>query len=102
MTRATAAPASGAIAEPTAPPRRAAAALIGGSLLSFVFGFCVTIYVPGADGLDEAFLGGLSLVVIWPAVMLWILFAHSTRQAWLRALVPFVVLLTLGLIGFLT
>lgn len=80
---------------------RIAAALLGGSLLAFAMGVSVTIYVPGFDGLDQAFMGGLSLVVIWPSVMLWILFANSTGRAWKRVLTPLVLFVALDAAGLL-
>ena len=80
---------------------RVAAAIVGGSLLSFALGLCVTIYVPGQDGLDEAFMGGLALVVVWPIAMLWILFAHSAWGAWKRALIPLALLIALDVAGLM-
>ena len=80
---------------------RVAAALIGGSLLAFAASVSVTIYVPGFDGLDEAFLGGLTLVAIWPLIMLWVLFARSGWHAWKRVLIPTAVFLALDVTGLL-
>lgn len=80
---------------------RITAASIGSTLLAFAFGLFVTIYVPGASGLDEAFLGGLSLVVFWPVTILWALFARSGRGAWTRIGIPLLVLLALDAGGLL-
>ncbi|MEM1205865.1 MAG: hypothetical protein AAGN66_21725 [Acidobacteriota bacterium] len=80
---------------------RISASLIGGSLLAFSIGLFVTIYVPGYDGLDEAFLGGLALVLLWPVLMLWALFARTTAWAWGRVLVPTVLILTMSVVGLL-
>ena len=80
---------------------RIVAALIGGSLLAFAAGLSVTIYVPGFDGLDQAFMGGLSLVLIWPPIMLWVLFAGSTGRAWRRVLNPLVLFIALDAAGLL-
>ncbi|MEM8964536.1 MAG: hypothetical protein AAGD38_23820 [Acidobacteriota bacterium] len=91
---------AGAVRKPSG-AGRVAAALIGGSFLSFAIGLFVTIYIPGFDGLDEAFLGGLSLVVIWPVVMLWVLFATTAWRAWKRALIPFLIILAFNVAGLL-
>ena len=80
---------------------RVAAALIGGTLLSWVLGLAVTIYVPGHDGLDEAFLGGLALVSAWPIAILWTLFATTTWRAWRRVLIPTLLLLVASVAGLL-
>ncbi|MEM7586963.1 MAG: hypothetical protein AAF560_26465 [Acidobacteriota bacterium] len=80
---------------------RITAALIGGSLLAFAAAVSITIYVPGFDGLDQAFLGGLALVLIWPMAMLWILFARTGWKAWRRALVPFTLFIALDIAGLL-
>ncbi|MEM7048799.1 MAG: hypothetical protein AAF604_04030 [Acidobacteriota bacterium] len=80
---------------------RITASLLGGTLLSFAIAVAITIYMPGFDGLDQAFQGGLALVLIWPMVMLWILFATSTGRAWLRALVPLVLFVALDIAGLL-
>ena len=80
---------------------RVTAALIGGSLLSFAVAVSITIYVPGFDGLDQAFLGGLSLVAIWPLIMLWVLFARSGWLAWKRVLIPMALFLALDVTGLL-
>ncbi|MEM9291111.1 MAG: hypothetical protein AAGD01_05480 [Acidobacteriota bacterium] len=80
---------------------QAAAALIGGTLLSFAMGVAITIFVPGQSGLDQALLGGFLLVFIWPLVMLWVLFAPTTGKSWLRALIPTVLFIALNAAGML-
>ena len=80
---------------------RISAALIGGSVLSFAIGVAMTIYLPGFDGLDEAFYGGLGLVLIWPVVMLWVLFARTGWRAWRRVLIPLLIFLTLNVLGLM-
>ena len=80
---------------------RVTAALIGGSILSFAVGVSVTIYVPGFDGLDQAFMGGLALVAIWPPIMLWALFARSGWRAWKRVLILVALFLAIDLAGLL-
>ncbi|MEO1084280.1 MAG: hypothetical protein AAFY88_08560, partial [Acidobacteriota bacterium] len=56
-------------------------------MIAFGLGLAVTLFVPGHDGLDEAFLGGLILAAAWPVATLWVLFAPDSRRAWLRGLV---------------
>ena len=80
---------------------RVTAALIGGSLLSFAVAVAVTIYVPGFDGLDQAFMGGLILVAIWPPIMLWVLFARTGWRAWKRVLIPMALFLALDVTGLM-
>ncbi|MEM1182631.1 MAG: hypothetical protein AAGM22_30070 [Acidobacteriota bacterium] len=75
------------------------AALVGGTLIAVGVGLVTTIFVPGHDGLDEAFLGGLALAGAWPIAMLWVLFAPTTRSAWLRGLAPAIVLLAASAAG---
>ncbi|MEM9556057.1 MAG: hypothetical protein AAGC60_17505 [Acidobacteriota bacterium] len=77
------------------------AAALGGTLTAFAIGLAITIFVPGHDGLDEAFLGGLTLAGIWPVATLWILFAPTARRAWLRGLLPAVLLLAASAAGLL-
>ncbi|MEM7483267.1 MAG: hypothetical protein AAF481_19035 [Acidobacteriota bacterium] len=81
---------------------RITAGVIGGTLLAFAASVAVTIYVPGHDGLDQAFLGGMVLTLIWPLSILWILFAQSGLRAWARALIPFALFLTLDVMGLLS
>ena len=80
---------------------RVAAALIGGTLLAFAVGVFVTIYVPGFDGLDEAFMGGLILVLVWPPIMLWALSARSTGKAWARVMIPAFMFIALDAAGLM-
>ncbi|MEM6793582.1 MAG: hypothetical protein AAF725_06340 [Acidobacteriota bacterium] len=92
------APAAG---RPAISPATGSAALVGGTVLAFLVGLAVTVFVPGHDGLDEAFLGGLAVLVTWPIAILWILFATSGRAAWKRVLVPGAFLLVADLAGLL-
>ncbi|MDA8018234.1 MAG: hypothetical protein MPN21_12380 [Thermoanaerobaculia bacterium] len=78
---------------------RISAAVIGGTVLAFAVGVFVTIYMPGFDGLDQAFMGGLVLVLAWPSIMLWVLFARSGGKAWVRVLIPFTLFLALDVGG---
>ncbi len=77
------------------------ATLLGGTLIAFGSGLAVTIFLPGYDGLDEAFFGGLTLAAVWPVANLWILFAPNARRAWLRGLLPAVVLIGVSAAGLL-
>ncbi len=78
---------------------RIIAALLGGAALSVLAGIAGTIYIPGFDGLDQAFTGGLILALVWPTAMLWILFARNGWRAWMRVLVPLAALLALDIAG---
>ncbi|MEM8995404.1 MAG: hypothetical protein AAGF23_11495 [Acidobacteriota bacterium] len=69
------------------------AGLVCGTLIAFGVGLVVTLFVPGHDGLDEAFLGGLVLAAAWPVATLWVLFAPDGRGAWLRGLLAALALL---------
>ncbi len=81
---------------------RISAALLGSFLIALASGVAVSIFAPGASGLDRAFSGGLVLTLVWPASMLWVLFARSGLRAWgrvLLALVPLIALDAFGLMG---
>ncbi len=86
----------------TPPPSwlgRVVASIVCGTLGSLLLGLAITIFVPGYDGLDEAFMGGLFFLLAWPIAVLWILFSRSSRHAWARGLVPVVVLALLSVWG---
>lgn len=80
---------------------RIAAAALGGTVLSFAIGVFFSVFYPGFDGLDQAFVGGLMLVFVWPLITLWVLFAGGTRAAWTRVLVPSVLLIILNMLGLM-
>ncbi|MEM8930204.1 MAG: hypothetical protein AAGE94_03470 [Acidobacteriota bacterium] len=72
---------------------RATATVVGSTLVAIGGGLATTIFVPGHDGLDEAFLGGLVVAAIWPVAILWILFAPTAPRAWRRGMLSALVLL---------